>query len=441
MNQMEILLVDDEKYTLQLLEKIFRAEAYEIHSARSGMEALQLLETVHPDLIILDIIMPEMNGLEVLQKLKLNENTRYIPVIALTSRQDLDMKLTVLKDGALDYITKPFQKDELVYRVRNFLEYTQYAGTGNSQWDIFDKIFPDKSEWLSPKSSSECQFGYTFPQAAEALECSEIEVFGKLDQWVIDGLLAKQYYDSVLLCPACDHYNITMHDVCPHCYAGVERGGALHCRHCHSSIDEPVSQFKCLNCGKESQRTALRTKKIFSYKLVKNKADVEKNAVLDAVEESLLSKALEETGVSYIDENAFRQRVHKEIDRAKHGNYYLTVMSIRINNLSEITQKHGHPLSLKLMKTIVLVIKKFMRKFDVISFNSHQHIMLLLPQMHFNMAKILAEKIQSYFEKINQEVDLVLRLASYPEDGYDENEVLAMLDLGIEVLQERYMPS
>ena len=96
-------------------------------------------------------------------------------------------------------------------------------------------------------------------------------------------------------------------------------------------------------------------------------------------------------------------------------------MSIRINNLSDITQKHGHPLSLKLMKTIVLVIKKFMRKFDVISFNSHQHIMLLLPQMHFNMAKILAEKIQSYFEKINQEVDLVLRLASYPEDGYDEN--------------------
>ncbi len=437
----QILLVDDEKYTLQLLEKIFQAEAYIVLTAQSGPEALEILETEKPNLIVLDIIMPDMDGLEVLKKLKENESTRKIPVIALTSRQDLDMKLTVLKDGALDYITKPFQKEELVYRVRNFLEYAAWVRAGQDSSDVFSMLFPNDTDWLSPEPCTSCQFGYHYPRASEVLQLDDQATFTKLDQWVIDGLLTKQYFDSVVTCPSCAHYHLTMHNVCPHCYAVVESTQKKHCRHCHSPVDEPVLRFKCIHCGKEWQRNELRTKKIFSYKAVAP-AELPARSFEDEknVDPTILEQVFRETQIAHVDDLTFRNRIHNEIEQAQVGNYYITVMSIHIENLAEVTEKYGRPMSIKLVKSIVLVVKKFIRKHDVISYNKKQQLLLLLPQMHYNMAKILAEKIQGYFEKIIQEVNLVVRLASYPEDGYDENEVLAMLDLGIEVVREKFTP-
>lgn len=117
----EILIVDDSPSTLQLLSEIFHARGYTVRAAFSGRLALQSINTAPPDLILLDITMPDMNGYEICQALKADEPTRDIPVIfvsGLTKSIDVVRGFSV---GGVDYVTKPFQVKEVVARVETHL--------------------------------------------------------------------------------------------------------------------------------------------------------------------------------------------------------------------------------------------------------------------------------------------------------------------------------
>jgi PAS domain S-box-containing protein len=123
MNQREsILVVDDESDSLMLLTNILAAEGYEVRSANSGQLALASAASRVPDLVILDIRMPGMDGFEVCRRLKANEKMRDVPVIFLSSADGVDDRVAGLALGAVDYIAKPFPREELVARVRTHLE-------------------------------------------------------------------------------------------------------------------------------------------------------------------------------------------------------------------------------------------------------------------------------------------------------------------------------
>ena len=117
-----ILIVDDIPKNLQVLSSILNIEGYQISFASDGMQALSVVETAIPDLILLDIMMPEMDGYEVCKKLKDNEKTKDIPVIFLTGKAESEDIVTGLKLGAVDYVTKPFNSAELLSRIRTHLE-------------------------------------------------------------------------------------------------------------------------------------------------------------------------------------------------------------------------------------------------------------------------------------------------------------------------------
>jgi two-component system, sensor histidine kinase and response regulator len=117
-----ILIVDDIPKNLQVLSSILSIEGYQISFASDGKQALSVVETTIPDLILLDIMMPEMDGYEVCKQLKKNESTKDIPVIFLTGKADTDDVVSGLKLGAVDYITKPFNSAELLTRIRTHLE-------------------------------------------------------------------------------------------------------------------------------------------------------------------------------------------------------------------------------------------------------------------------------------------------------------------------------
>lgn len=117
-----ILVVDDEENNVDLLQKRLKAFGFQTISALEGKEALLLARCEHPDLILLDIMMPEMSGYEVLIELKKSENTREIPVILLSARVEVEDKVKGLSLGAVDYITKPFHPEELLARVNNALQ-------------------------------------------------------------------------------------------------------------------------------------------------------------------------------------------------------------------------------------------------------------------------------------------------------------------------------
>ncbi len=118
-----ILVVDDQPINVQLLKRKLEREGMQVIVAYSGQEALDLVARDKPELILLDVMMPEMDGIEVCQRLQANEETRSIPVIFVTARTSKEGKLEGLGVGAVDYITKPIDLDETLARVQTQLRF------------------------------------------------------------------------------------------------------------------------------------------------------------------------------------------------------------------------------------------------------------------------------------------------------------------------------
>jgi adenylate cyclase len=116
-----ILIVDDSLDNLNLLGRILSKRGYKVRLASSGKQAIESVELTQPDLILLDIMMPGMDGYEVCSRLKANDRTRGIPIIFLSALVKVADKVKAFEVGGVDYITKPFQPVEVVVRVENQL--------------------------------------------------------------------------------------------------------------------------------------------------------------------------------------------------------------------------------------------------------------------------------------------------------------------------------
>lgn len=116
-----VLVVDDEPDTLELISFNLRAAGYKVETADDGAEALKKARASVPELIILDLMLPEVDGLEVCKMLKANPATAHVPILMLTAKAAEVDRILGLELGARDYVTKPFSPRELVLRVRNLL--------------------------------------------------------------------------------------------------------------------------------------------------------------------------------------------------------------------------------------------------------------------------------------------------------------------------------
>ncbi|MFC1563956.1 response regulator [candidate division KSB1 bacterium] len=117
-----ILIVDDTQKNIQVLGAILKKEKYQINVAMNGLQALKQVEKVHPDLILLDVMMPELDGFETCKRLKADPETKDIPVIFLTAKVEVEDIVKGFELGAVDYVTKPFNHTELLARVDTHLQ-------------------------------------------------------------------------------------------------------------------------------------------------------------------------------------------------------------------------------------------------------------------------------------------------------------------------------
>lgn len=116
-----VLVVDDNPSNCRLLTNYLSSTNYKVVSATGGYEALEIVDSNPPDIILLDIMMPEMNGFEVCAKIKENESTKDIPIIFFSAQAETDDKLRGFSLGAVDYVTKPIKKSEIIARIRTHL--------------------------------------------------------------------------------------------------------------------------------------------------------------------------------------------------------------------------------------------------------------------------------------------------------------------------------
>ena len=118
----ELLIVDDNPENLRVLSAMLLKEGYIVRAAKNGKQALASIESAEPDLLLLDIHMPEMDGFELCRKITTDQRYHHLPVIFLSALDDSFNKVKGFEAGAIDYMTKPFDAEEVKVRVRNHLQ-------------------------------------------------------------------------------------------------------------------------------------------------------------------------------------------------------------------------------------------------------------------------------------------------------------------------------
>jgi PleD family two-component response regulator len=120
-----ILIAEDEVHLREILRFQLEGAGYEVLEAHDGRQALELALAERPDLVLLDVMMPHIDGYEVCRRLRASFETRTVPVVMLTAKSEAADKVTGLQGGANDYVTKPWEQRELLLRVRNMLEWSR----------------------------------------------------------------------------------------------------------------------------------------------------------------------------------------------------------------------------------------------------------------------------------------------------------------------------
>ena len=135
-----ILLIEDDRNISELLELYLKKEGYAVEAAYDGRQGLEMFRTLQPDLILLDVMMPVMNGWDTCRAIRAESQ---VPIIMLTAKSETDDKVMGLKAGADDYITKPFEMREVLARIEAILRRTVTVRTINANRLVFDRLIID----------------------------------------------------------------------------------------------------------------------------------------------------------------------------------------------------------------------------------------------------------------------------------------------------------
>jgi two-component system OmpR family response regulator len=141
--QQRVLVVDDERSIVDAVATALRYEGFEVEEAGTGREALKAAETQRPDLIVLDIMLPDLDGLEVTRRLR--QDGLRVPVLFLTARDSTEDKISGLTVGGDDYVTKPFSLAEVVARVRAILRRVRVSGDDESVLRFADLVLDEET--------------------------------------------------------------------------------------------------------------------------------------------------------------------------------------------------------------------------------------------------------------------------------------------------------
>lgn len=139
----KVLVIDDDNNAIEFIKLGLKYEGFQVESSETGADGLVAAQRLNPGLIILDILLPDLDGLEVCNRLRSNPTTRDIPILMLTAKDDVRDRVTGLQQGADDYLAKPFDFEELVARIRAILRRARHALGQNGDADEQILTFED----------------------------------------------------------------------------------------------------------------------------------------------------------------------------------------------------------------------------------------------------------------------------------------------------------
>jgi two-component system cell cycle response regulator len=365
-----ILIVDDLIQNIQVLGRTLETQGYSITYALSGKEALQRLQAIQPDLILLDLLMPEMSGLEVCEQIKQNPDYHHIPILFLTASHEEEHLIEAFAQGAADYVTKPFRATELLARVQTHIQLKRQTRQLQQSENKLNTIVTHiKDGILIVDEAGVVRFAN--PAAAQMFDRPLSDLINhELGLPIVVGKVAE--LDIIRSQGILGRAEITVGKT--------------------EWLDQKVSIVSMRDVSERNQieqklRIALNKQKVLSQKL-------KKLANTDAL-----------TGIA--NRRSILAILKQEFQRTQRYKAAFSLLVIDIDNFKFVNDSYGHPIGDQVLKEISQLLVKWLRNVDTVGRLGGEEFMIILPATELQEAIEIAERLCEQIR--NLEIDTTVQ--------------------------------
>ncbi len=437
----KVLIVDDSPVTLASLNQMLSDDHYHLVQATNGKEALDKAFSEHPDLILMDIMMPELNGFEAARILKEDSRTHNIPIIIVTALDDPENKSAGQEAGAEEYLTKPVRPQELIARVNSLVTLKQYRDQldirNHSQWsfiinqDSDDTLLEPQGNppfvLLVEDNEGDAQLvrhflkdlPVQFERVAKGEEALQLAQSGGVDLMLLDILLP----------------DMNGFEVCRQVKT-MEKGRNIPVV-IITCLDDMDSKVKSI----ELESDDFLIKPIVGRELqARVKILLEKKRQLDSLR-SHYEKALNSAVVDWLtglyNHGYFKKFLDLEIKKSIRQRYPISLIMMDIDNFKKFNDSYGHPIGDVILQELAQVIRKSVREVDLVARYGGDEFAIVMPYSDREDGLKVAQRIDEAIRTVGfspkipiqgNQLTVSMGVAWYPGDAVHVDELIHTAD-------------
>jgi len=391
-----ILIVDDEEDIRMTLEAALRAEGYRVTTAAFGNDALEMIKKDPPDLMLLDIMMPDIDGYEVCRQVKGNDDTKNIVVVFATALRKTKDKVEGLDIGADDYITKPFNMPELLAKLRVHFRIKDYQSKLENLVDFAHNANALDLDDIATAIKSDFE---------EFITADRYSVFVVDDENECFRLLAHNHDEDKMDCHDLPFDQSPIMNETRLC-----KGKVMETRFSASPFSPDVKRRKysddfalCLPLKVGSQILGAlnlngNSKGFFDrldFSLVSLIAEILSASLNNVRQLEKLRKLATTDGLTeLLNHRSFHERLHSEFERTRRFGQTLSCVMLDIDLFKQFNDTYGHPTGDTILKEIAVRLKRHLRKIDTVARYGGEEFAMLLPQTSARDTRVVTERIR-----------------------------------------------
>jgi diguanylate cyclase (GGDEF)-like protein/PAS domain S-box-containing protein len=404
-SEIMILIVDDLPDNLRVLSAALSGQGFQIRCAKSGAIALMAVQTTSPDLILLDIKMPDMDGYEVCRRLKASTTACDIPVIFLSALDDVFDKVKAFNMGGADYITKPFQVEEVLIRVKHQLS-LKFAEIEIRQLEQRVKQRTDELEKINAELQIEIAERQFIQESLKISEERLESILGAIEDvvWSMDETMSKTLYlnaavERIYGYPMLDFF------ADPHLWLKVihpeDRGRLKNITQTLLSTGSFNEEYQILRLDQEVRWVCNQGHYVYDRdgKLLRIDGIVRDITAQKKAQQQLVHDALHDSLTNLPNRPLFMERVRQAINHSKRNPKYLfAVMFIDLDRFKMINDSLGHIVGDQFLQSIAKLLASCLRGGDTVARLGGDEFTILVNDMKEpNEAMMIAERILNKF--------------------------------------------
>ncbi len=473
--QAKILIVDDEESVHKLISAFLKRHGYQPYSCFKSNEIIDVIQKTKPDLVLMDLMMPRLDGISATRRIRNLDNGSYLPIIVVTARREVKEMVLALEAGADDYITKPFEFEELLARIKNMLRLkqlqerllvkTQELNEANQQIQRLNHVLVDTNKHLQKKVYDFHNLFEISVRVLRQLEFNQmvnqalINVLGifttrnamlimasREDNDVFEVVGAKGVSPDVV-----KDFKIFRHDKLVHYLELIKQPFQI--RDISREFQEIIPVLKKLEV--EVVSPLFQNEEIVGFLClgpnIRNEPYSEENLEMLAILTNMLSVALHNAkmyehikALSYTDGMTglhnyrfFRLRLKEEVARARRDGTPVSLIILDVDHFKNYNDTLGHPAGDEVLRKVSSILRKSVRDNDIVARYGGEEFAIILPGTDEVGAYSLAERIRSKVEKShfhNQEIQplgtitVSLGTATFPADAVTVEDLVITAD-------------